>query len=155
MNKVFTVEQVVPHAGPMSLLDTVDAYGDDWLQASASIDKDNLFLTDGQVPAWVGIEYMAQAIAAHAGVQSLLKGGEVKVGFLVGTRKYTTSASSFPLGSQLTITVKQVILGENGLGAFSCQIQGHDNQGNPMQASASLNVFQPDNIDEILADSVN
>lgn len=153
MHKEFTVDQVVPHAGDMSLLGSIDTYGDDWLQASASIDTDNLFLTDDQVPAWVGIEYMAQAIAAHAGVQSLLNGGEVKVGFLVGTRKYTTAISSFPLGSQLTITVKQVILGENGLGAFSCQIQGQDPQGNSIEASASLNVFQPDNIDEILAGS--
>lgn len=152
MNTAFTVDQVVPHGGPMSLLSTIDDYGDDWLQASAIINQDNLFFIDDQVPAWVGIEYMAQAIAAHAGVQSLLDGKVVKVGFLVGTRRYTTNTNGFPQGSQLTIKVKQLMLGENGLGSFSCQIEGHDPQGNVIEANASLNIFQPDNIDEILAE---
>ena len=45
-----------------------------------------LFVEDGQVPAWVGIEYMAQAIAAWAGCRARAAGKPPQLGFLLGSR---------------------------------------------------------------------
>jgi predicted hotdog family 3-hydroxylacyl-ACP dehydratase len=39
------------------------------------------------VPNYVGIEYMAQSIAALAGVEARLDHEGIRVGFLLGTRK--------------------------------------------------------------------
>lgn len=150
MKRHFSIDQVVPHAAPMSLLHSVEDYGDDWLRAKAIIRAGDLFVEDGGVPAWVGIEYMAQTVAAYAGVQARLRGDSVKVGFLVGTRKYTINTAHFAINSEFSITAKQVILGENGLGAFDCLIEGKSIDGSDIEAHASLNVFQPDNIEEIL-----
>ena len=44
---------------------------------------------------------MAQAIAAHAGWLALQRGEEVKVGFLLGSRKYESKVANFALGSVL------------------------------------------------------
>jgi predicted hotdog family 3-hydroxylacyl-ACP dehydratase len=42
---------------------------------------------DGLVLSWVGIEYMAQCIAAHRGLRSRANGEPIKVGFLVGSKR--------------------------------------------------------------------
>lgn len=151
--KKFTIDQVVPHANSMSLLDRIEEYGDENLRASALITADSLFLTDGKVPSWVGIEYMAQTIAAFAGVQALLENDSVKVGFLVGTRKYLIDAPSFAIGDTLSITAQRIIMTETGLGAFDCTIHCASKTGQIITATATLNVFQPDNINEILKDT--
>lgn len=72
----YDIEEIVPHSGAMSLLSTLKAYSVDdmWLEAQATIRDNNPFLTNGIVPSWVGIEYMAQAIAALSGIISRQRG---------------------------------------------------------------------------------
>lgn len=146
----YSVDEVVSHRKPMSLLDTIEDYSEHELEARAAITADNAFLTDGYVPAWVGIEYMAQAVAAWAGVGALQRQEGIKVGFLVGTRRYRVNRPGFPVGAVLGIHVRQLLMAENGLGAFECRIVGEDGEGHGIEASASLNVFQPDNVNELL-----
>ena len=64
---MYSVEDLVPHSGSMLLLDRVLEYGDDWLKAQITIRKDSMFCDNDSVAALVGIEYMAQTIAAFAG----------------------------------------------------------------------------------------
>lgn len=149
----YPIADVVPHAGTMSLLAAIDDGGDDWLQARASIDPDNLFVTADGVPSWVGIEYMAQTVAAWAGVQARRRGELPHIGFLVGTRRYEVDTPLFPLGCQLQIHVQQLLAGDNGLGAFECSLQAFAADGARYSARATLNVFQPDNVDEILGEA--
>ncbi|MCW8195249.1 hypothetical protein F6455_10665 [Proteobacteria bacterium 005FR1] len=154
----FAVDQVVPHAGVMSLLDRILDCGEDWLEAEIVIDRGSLFAeeragsksSEQGVPAWAGIEYMAQAIAAFAGVQRRRQGLEAAVGFLVGTRRYDSSCSYFPFGSRLRIRVEREFQADNGLGVFACEIHGETAEGGDFTASAALNVFQPDNVEEFL-----
>lgn len=149
----FHIDEVVPHAGVMSLLDRVVDFDDDSLQAEVVLGPDSVFAEEKGVPAWVGMEYMAQAIGAYAGVQRRLQGKEVKVGFLVGSRRYESSHAYFPLGSKLLIEVQREFQADNGLGVFNCRIQGDGPDGLQLEASAALNVFQPENVHEFLADS--
>ena len=148
MNKQFTIDEVVLHAKPMSLLSHIEEYGDNWLRAQATITSDNIFANIQGVPSWVGIEYMAQAIAAFAGVQAQLNNVPVTIGFLLGTRKYTTSSDYFTLNSTLHITATQIILGENGLGSFECVIESEN-----FNAEASINTFKPVNPDAFLQEN--
>ena len=60
------IRSLVPHAGPMVLLDRVISVDEDSLLAEVRIRSDSLFCNTDGVGAWVGIEYMAQAIGAWA-----------------------------------------------------------------------------------------
>lgn len=149
----YDVEQLVPHAGRMSLLHTIEGYGEDWLEASAEISIDNPFISESGVPAWVGIEYMAQTVAAFAGRSALLAGDKVKVGFLLGTRRYNTDVPAFAMGTRLLMRVKQLMASEGGLNAFECTISGVQHE-RPFSCTASINVYQPNSIDDILRESL-
>lgn len=141
-------EDFVPHKGNMCLLTRILDAGDDWLQAEVDIVRTSLFATDIGIPAWVGLEYLAQAVAAWSGYQARLQGGSPQIGFLVGTRRYTSSQPYFKLGSTLKLHVRQEMVAENGLHVFACELQGDQ-----VQAGAHINVFQPDNIEAFLQET--
>lgn len=138
-------EKLVPHSGKMSLLTEILSGTEDQLSAIARVDEDNPFLMEGGVPGWLGIEYMAQSIAAWAGCRALKAREPVKVGFLVGTRDYECSTGSFPIGTEIEITVQRVIFAENGLSVFDCNLTT-----DLAWAKASLKVFQPADVSRFL-----
>lgn len=121
----------------MVLLDRVVEFDGNKLTAEMTVRKDGLFGCEKVVPAWVGIEYMAQAIGAYAGIKSKLAGEPIKLGYLLGTRRFSSNVASFVAGTELTIYV-EVILQDDKLGAFDCQIWGDG-----IEVSANLTVYQP------------
>ena len=132
------VRELLPHEPPMVFLDRVVSFEENRLTTEINVDRESPFCEDDGMPAWVGIEYMAQSVAAYAGVQSRLRGDPPLLGFLLGTRAYECSVSRFPLGETLKVFVEQ-LFSESGLGAFSCSIE----TDRPV-ASATINVYQPD-----------
>jgi predicted hotdog family 3-hydroxylacyl-ACP dehydratase len=138
----YEFEEVVPHAAPMALLDGIDCWDQTSLQAHITIRSDSPFFRDEGVPAWVGMEYMAQAVAAFAGCHAREQQQPIKIGFLVGSRRYSTSHSIFPLGAKLQICVNELLQSENGLSVFECSIRGIGDYSK-IDATANLNVFQP------------
>ncbi|RQO37113.1 3-hydroxylacyl-ACP dehydratase [Herminiimonas sp. KBW02] len=144
------IRSLVPHSGPMVLLDRVIAVGEESLCAEVSIRPDTLFCDGAGVGAWVGVEYMAQAVAAFAGYEAHLRGEAVKVGFLLGSRRYAAKCASFATGSKLHVHVQRALQGENGLGAFECRIDVVGDPGMAAVATASITVFQPENVGEFL-----
>jgi predicted hotdog family 3-hydroxylacyl-ACP dehydratase len=143
------IRSLVPHAGPMVLLDRVISVDEDSLLAEVLIRSDSLFCSANGVDAWVGMEYMAQAIGAWAGYTAQLRGEPVKIGFLLGTRRYECSRPIFVLGSVLRVHVQCVFQNEDGLGSFECSID--DEEGRV--ATATLTVFQPPNVNDFLQGS--
>ena len=132
------ISDLLPHDGNMVLLDRVLEYDQESLVAEVVVRDDGLF-GDGQtIPAWIGIEYMAQTVAAHGGMMCHLAGKPINLGFLLGTRRYTSNISDFIVGTRLTVKVHRLIE-DQGLGVFVCQISG-----NGCDISAKLNVYQPD-----------
>lgn len=144
------IRSLVPHSGTMVLLDRVVALADETLCAELVIKPDTLFCDGQGVGAWVGVEYMAQAVAAFAGYEARVRGRPVKVGFLLGSRRYQSHRPSFPVGSTLHIHVQRALQGENGLGAFECRIDALEDAGVMTVATASITVFQPDNVNQFL-----
>ena len=144
------IRSLLPHSGAMVLLDRVVAADADSLCAEVAIRPDSLFCQSHGVGAWVGIEYMAQAIAAHAGYLARLRGDAVKVGFLLGSRRYECSRPNFALGSILRVRIERVLQGENGLGSFECRIDALDVEPGVALATATVTVFQPANVNDFL-----
>ena len=140
--------ELLPQSGGMALLDRVLDAGEDYLTAGLTVREDSLFSgPDHTVPAWVGIEYMAQTVAAYAGCQGKRRGQAMQVGFLLGTRFYQCSVGSFPCGACLRVHVEKVMEGACDMAAFDCRIEGEN-----ISASATINVFLPKDAKGFLAE---
>lgn len=142
----YLIEELVPHKGPMCLLDRVIDAGDEHFIAEVTVPACGLFNNRHGVGAWIGIEYMAQAVAAWAGWRAREQGGEPKIGLLLGTRDYTSAVSQFASGLCLIVAIRREFLADNGLGQFNCTI----NNGNQELVKVALNVFEPDDPTEFL-----
>lgn len=116
MNTLYAIEDVVPHRQDMCLLERITQWDQDTLEAELVVPESGLFVENGEVPAWVGIEYMAQAIAAWAGCRARAAGKPPQLGFLLGSRRYSSARSSFPSGSRLRVQARCELLGDKWIG---------------------------------------
>ncbi|WP_299082003.1 3-hydroxylacyl-ACP dehydratase [uncultured Paraglaciecola sp.] len=144
----YPIEQVLPHSHPMILVDKLECYSAISAECSVKIGQHSNFFNSerNSVPSYVGIEYMAQTIAAYANALKLEEGGKVSLGFLVSSRSYTTQVREFTLGTELHIYVELLLKEANGLSVFSCAIK----QGEQVVVEAKINVFEPDNPEQYL-----
>jgi predicted hotdog family 3-hydroxylacyl-ACP dehydratase len=131
------IAELIPHSGRMVLLDKIITFDEQSLSAELTVRNDGLLGDANSVPAYAGIEYMAQAIAAYAGIQAQQAGEPIKIGFLLGTRRYASNVGSFPVGTHLTIHIKNIMQDEK-LGVFDCKITATD-----IEVIANLTVYQP------------
>jgi len=129
----------VPHRGAMSLLDDVEHCEELAVVARVRVPPGGLFHGAEGVPAWVGIEYMAQAVAAWSGARVRNGGGSPRIGYLLGSRRYEAAVPVFPVGAELRVLAQCELMGDNGLGLFDCRIE----HGGRVLASGRLSVYEP------------
>lgn len=149
--KIRDLVRLLPHRPPMILLDEVVDYGDDFAIARVAIQRASRFFDDrlDAVPAWIGIEYMAQTIGIWAGERQLRAGCVVGVAFLLGTRCYRSNVHAFAPGSVLTIRADVLYCESGGLGSFGCRIDGLDTGGSPIEVTARINALGPQHPEEL------
>lgn len=133
------VEQLLPHRHEMCWLDTVLESDEHHVVVQATIRPDSYFVRGNSLPIWTGIEFMAQAIAVWAGQRAHVQGTAVKIGLLLGTRRYDIYRQHFFVGETLRIEAHCELFGDNGLGMFSCRIM----VAGDVAATANLSVFEP------------
>lgn len=145
----YTPQQVLPHRHSMLLVDEV-SYGADYGQAMLTVRADSSFC-DGShgVPAWVGIEYMAQAISVFSGVEQLQRNDQVKIGLLIGTRRYESEVPVFTIGTRLKIIARLTYREDDGISMFACEI--HDDQR--ALARGDIKAYRPEDIRAFLGAS--
>lgn len=134
------IEQLLPHRPPMLLIDRLVQSDGVITVCEVTIGPHSMFVQAAGVPAFVGIEYMAQTVAAHGGYQSYLEGQPIVVGLLLGTRRLETACQFFELGQILRIEVTHV-WGKHELMRFRCSITNAVSDARLQQAE--LNVFKP------------
>lgn len=144
---------VLPHRPPMILLDELIAYDENSATAKVEIRADSLFADQqGHVPTWIALEFMAQTVAAYAGMTAILQGNPIQLGFLLGTRNCELAKSHFYSGELLIIHVERhARVGE--LDAFRGQVLNHPNR--KVLANCILNVFQPKDSEHFLKSNLN
>jgi predicted hotdog family 3-hydroxylacyl-ACP dehydratase len=150
LNEIITLDQVLPHRDTMRWLDRLLSHDENTVVVEALIRESHVLAVDEGVPAWAGVEYMAQAIAAWAGCRALDRDEPIKIGFLLGTRKYECKHEYFHFGQRLIIRAHCELFGENGLGMFSCRILN----GKDEIATANLSVYEPPNATEFLTSNL-
>ena len=136
------IVELVPHRPPMLLLDRVLSYDGERVVCELVLEPDSPFVEKtergAEVPAVVGIEYMAQTIAAGAGLSARDKGNaSSQMGFLLGCRNLTIAVDSFQVGDRLTIEARRT-WGENHIGSFACKVQ----RGDEVLVEGALTVYQ-------------
>ncbi|WP_266159196.1 hotdog family protein [Dyella silvatica] len=145
------IAEVVPHAGEMMLLDHIVAFDAESIACALTVKPGGLFnADDGSLPAWLGVELMAQSIAAWAGCQARMEQRPVSAGFLLGTRHYLCNADFFPSGSELRIEAIREFHDEHGMGVFTCRIDAAE-----LHAEARLTVFSPPDAQAFLESSTH
>lgn len=141
------VAPLIPQSGEMVLIDRVLDYGDDFLVGEAMVHANHILLANGVLPTYTGIEIMAQGVAAWAGCHKQEKAVEqqkqaqVRLGYLLGTRKLHIYQPSIEIGTRLEIVVKMSIQDATGFGVFDCRLS--DKQSKKVLLEGALNVFSP------------
>ena len=135
------IASLVPHAAPMLLLDRLCEATATTARCEVRVGETlALFLRDdGALPGWVGIELMAQTVAAWSGYQGHLRQEEPQIGLLLGARNYQCHLARLPAGSLLTIDCKQ-LLQDGALASFQCYLRCDGE----LVAEARLSTIQPD-----------
>lgn len=147
---------LLPHAGDMILIDEVLSFDEEQIHTRLTVTPGGLFNdADGHMPAWVGIELMAQSIAAYAGCQARTRGEPVALGFLLGSRKFECNVEHFPAGSELTIHALRSLQDDNGMGVFECRLTAPAIEGPAIEAFARLNVYCPPEAASYLAEGAH
>lgn len=135
------IEQLLPHRPPMILIDRLVEATEQEGTCEVTITPQSMFLEASGVPAFVGLEYMAQSVAAFGGYHSYLVNAPITVGLLMGTRRWETSCEFFELGQTLRIHVSH-IWGKHELMRFHCTITS-EAASEPLLQQADLSVFKP------------
>lgn len=135
------VEELVSHRGNMLMVESVLAWDEESASVLVNPASSALFVQrDGTVPAWVALEYMAQAIAVYAGKAARTKGEPIKLGFLLGTRKFSSRVDGFCPQDQLIVNVRKLLHDEHNLVLFSCHLLLDGEE----VATAEIKAIQPD-----------
>lgn len=143
----YPVEALLPQSRSMVLLDKVVEVGEGHIVVELTVRDDGLFSgADHTVPAWVGLEYMAQTVAAFSGYQRRCRGQDIQLGFLLGTRYYQSAAGSFSCGTRLRVRAEKIIEAANDMSVFDCVLEGDG-----IMATSKLNLMMPQDSKKFLA----
>jgi predicted hotdog family 3-hydroxylacyl-ACP dehydratase len=138
-----TIAAVLPYVGRMLLLDELREHGPEHVSCGVTIRAGTMFC-DGVngVPAWVGLEYMAQACCAFSGVEEVRAGGAPSIGLLLGSRSYQSEVGWFALGTTLLVRADLQLRDESDLVAFACTIQA----GDRVLARGDVKAYRPKDV---------
>jgi len=142
------VADYIPHQPPMRLIDEIISAADDRVCVAAQITRDNIFFdpAEGGVPAWVGIEYMAQAAAVWVGRHCEQLGRPIQPAFLISSRQLTAEVPVFAEGEALRITVIAALV-EPPIVAFRGSITIESGQ---KLVEAIFSAYQPEDVTDYL-----
>lgn len=133
------VSELVLHRKPMFLLDRLVRLDLESALCEWCVRQDNEFMVAGLgVPAYIGIEYMAQCMAVHAGACARALDSPPPHGVLLGTRQYHCDEPYFILGNTYQVSCQKLMSNLDGMCSFECQIFSN----NLVIAEARISVLQ-------------
>ncbi|TXG93231.1 MAG: beta-hydroxyacyl-ACP dehydratase [Rhodocyclaceae bacterium] len=134
----------------MLLLDHLIAADEQHAVTSVRADAQSWYAdTPKTMPAWIGIELMAQTIAVHVGWNKAQQGLPPKQGVLLGTRAYRCDEAVFQGALEVEATLS--FMDESGLGAYDCCIR----MDGRSVATATVKVFEPEDFQQFFNSQSN
>ncbi|MBN3345066.1 hotdog family protein [Pectobacterium brasiliense] len=146
MSEYLAAAAYLPHSAPMVLVDEVIHVDDEHAHCRVVVSRESIlapFLNaQGHLPAWFGIEIIAQTIGVWSGWHGRQISGmqeKPRPGMLLGGRGYRCKQDNFPAGSLLDVTVT-LLMRDDKIGSFEGEIA----IAGETYASGRLNTYQPD-----------
>lgn len=140
------IGELLPHGPAMTLIDRALSWDRQSFVGEARIGPDHPFCEGDHVPAYVGIEIMAQACAAFVGADAKSRDEPVRIGLLLGSRRYETRLARFPIGLDLRVSVAPVYR-DDRIAMFDGRLTSPQGE----VAEAQLVVYQPQDLAAVLA----
>jgi predicted hotdog family 3-hydroxylacyl-ACP dehydratase len=106
------IAALIPHQGTMCLLSEVECYDDRTIvcRATSHHSKANPLRIDGRLPASAGIEYAAQALAAHCALVGAAAASSRRRGLLAGARNVTLNVDRLDdVPGPLTVRAERLV----------------------------------------------
>lgn len=117
------VAPLVQHRGNMLLLDRLTRIDAHSAACEWTVSSDCALMVTGQgVPAYAGIECMAQCIAAHAGARARIQGKTPPMGLLLGTRQFHSSVDWLLPEETYQVECLELLRDEQGMASFDCRM---------------------------------
>lgn len=150
MKPSFPIAALLPHAGSMLLLDELLDLGEEHITCAVRVRAQTRFCEPGKgVPAWVGLEYMAQTMCAYSGVEEVRAGQAPSIGLLLGSRRYQSEVEWFEIGSELVVRADLQLRDDNDLVAFQCTIH----ESGRMLARGDVKAYRPRDVMSVIRGS--
>jgi predicted hotdog family 3-hydroxylacyl-ACP dehydratase len=147
MRPAYRITELLPHAGPMLLLDELLDHGEEHVTCGVQVRVTTQFCeTPHGVPAWVGLEYMAQTMCAYSGIQEVQAGQKPSIGLLLGSRSYRSEVDWFGLGSALVVRADLKLRDDHDLVAFQCTIH----EGTRLLACGDVKAYRPRDVMSVI-----
>ena len=142
------ISDILPHRGTMCLIDQVSQYTPEATICLFTPSADAWYAdAEGAMPAWFGLEIMAQAIAAHVSLTARQRGEPPKLGALLGSRDFSSQRASYPATIPLRITATLEYRDSSGLAAYACRIESEGRE----VSCAKLKVYEPEDFAQFIA----
>ncbi len=141
------ISRLLPHRAPMILIDEACGMEGEFFKAKVRITRSSPFFSGEGVPSWVGLEYMAQTVAAYSGAQGLSQGVAIKLGMLLGTREYHAEVPFFSEGLELEVLARIDIFQEDGVSSIACRIRNSEGR---LLAQAQISVITVRDLQELV-----
>jgi predicted hotdog family 3-hydroxylacyl-ACP dehydratase len=138
-----SIETILPYGDGMRLLDELRDQGLEHVTCGVTIQEHSMFCEGNRgVPAWVGLEYMAQACCAFSGLEEVREGRRPSIGLLLGSRAYESQVEFFALGARLAVRAELLLRDESDLVAFACTIHHADR----LLARGDVKAYRPKDV---------
>ncbi|WP_157958160.1 hypothetical protein [Salinicola sp. CR57] len=139
------VEPLIPHARRMCLLTRLIAASDDGATAETWTRHDDLFAETDGIPAWVGVEWLAQTVAAWAGFRASGSTATPAPGLLLGAKRYRARVPVFAFDQRIQVTITVDFVADNGVTQVSGELRRAGSDEPPL-AHGSLTLYRPDSM---------
>ena len=138
MLSVLETARLLPHEAPMVFIDQGVEVAEEHAVSITTMTPDHFTAVNGRVPAYIGMEMMAQTIALWAGFLDQQQQRAPSVGFLLGTRRYESDVAELPLHVPIYTRVERDLEADNGLSSFCCELS----VSGAVICRARINVFK-------------
>ncbi|PLR37347.1 3-hydroxy-fatty acyl-ACP dehydratase [Chimaeribacter californicus] len=132
----------LPHVAPLILLDEVVSVSGTSAHCRVRVSADGVlapFLTpQGTLPAWFGIEIIAQAVGVWSGWHGRQRGEAAQPGMLLGARNYRCPAGDFAAESLLEVSIA-LLMRDEKMGSFDGAIACNGER----RAGGRITTYQP------------
>jgi predicted hotdog family 3-hydroxylacyl-ACP dehydratase len=141
------IEELLLQRREMLLLERVREFSPTHVEVSMTVPQNHPLVDQARgMPAWVGVELMAQAVSVFSALELRARGLPPRIGLLLGARSFDAQAPYFSIGAELHVRATLALRDAAGLGAFDCTIQSHG----AVLARAQVKGYMPEDIAEFL-----